>query len=203
MAVAMGTTDVDQGQGCPDPSVTESCTGPYYLFDGSGTDATFRAFTVTHDIYLDPSTAGPNGTEVDEDTELNTSTGAFGVDNTVGFCAESGAFTVTSSHGSPAGCTGPAAITSSGWVRVVWVFSNVSGYAYLTENVWQKVGGSLTKVWTSGPQPVILPGDTSAEPTSAVGGPGYFWEPTEQLPGFLPETNLALQLGQHSSGETP
>jgi hypothetical protein len=204
MAVVDGTGDVNQGQGCPTPNVAESCTGPYYLFDGTGSDSLFKAFTVTNNVYLSPSTAGPDGTAIDLDSELNTSSGGFGIDNVVEFCAQGGtSFSVTFSHNSPAGCSGTAAVTGAGWMRVVWVYSNVSGFGYLTENVWKTVSGVLTKVATSGPQPIILPGDSSAEPVSTLGGPGYFWLPTENLPGLVPDTNLALQLGQHPQGMVP
>jgi hypothetical protein len=200
MAVVDGTSDENQNIGCPQPAQTEYCTGPYYLFDGTGTDSLFKAFTVTDDIYLSPSTAGPDGTEIDADSQVNTNTGGYGIDNVVGFCEQSNtAFSITFSHNSGTGCTGTAT-ASQGWARVVWVYQNVSGDAYLTMNVWEEVGGKLTKVATSGPQPV---GGGAAESVSDWGGPGYFWYPTENLPGFVPVTNLALQSGTHQQGMAP
>lgn len=202
MAVTTGTSDVNQGQGCPNPGVTEYCTGPYYLFDGTGADSLYKPFTVTHMIYLSPATAGSN-TVIDEDSELNTNTGAYGIDNIVEFCSTGGSFTVTFSHSSPSGCTGTASTTHAGWVRVVWNYLSVSGLGYLTENVFQVQGGKLVKIATSGPQPIELNGDTSAEPVRSLGGPGYFWQPTLNVDGFLPGTDLALQSGTHPWGLAP
>lgn len=203
MAVVTGTTDVNQGQGCPNPGVTEGCTGPYYLFDTTGTDSKFVNFTVTDDVFLSPSTAGPAGTEIDADSGLNNSSGSFGIDNVVGFCKQSGtAFSITFAHNSPTGCSGTATATQ-GWARIVWVYQNVSGEGFLTENVWETVGGHLTKIASSGPQPITLAGSSSPNPVSQLGGPGYFWYPTENLPGFVPVTNLALQSGTHQQGIAP
>jgi hypothetical protein len=203
MAVVTGTSDVNQQEGCPTPGVTEACTGPYYLFDGTGTDSLYKPFTVTDNVYLSPATAGSAGTEIDADSGLNNHTGNFGIDNVVGFCKQStSTFSITFSHSSPAGCTG-SATAGQGWVRIVWVYQNVSGEGFLTENVWETVSGKLTKIATTGPQPIIFPGDNSPEPVSALGGPGYFWYPTENLPGFVPVTNLALQSGVHQQGMAP
>jgi hypothetical protein len=202
MAVVTGSGDVNEGQGCPQPTQTEYCSGPYYLFDGTGTDSKFVNFTVTDDVYLSPGTAaGPNGTEVDLDSGLNNSAGAFGTDDTVSFCNEGTDFAVTFGHGSPIGCSG-SATAGAGWARVVWVYQSVSGEGFLTENVWESESGHLTKVATSGPQPISLTGG-SPTPVSQLGGPGYFWYPTENLPGFVPVTNLALQSGVHQQGMAP
>lgn len=201
MAVNSGTTDVNQGNGCPNPGVPESCTGPYRLFD-SGSDSLYKPFTVTHMIYLSPATAG-NNTVIDEDTALNDSAGNFGIDNVVEFCSTGGAFTITFAHNSPAGCSGTALTSTAGWVRVVWNFQTVSGLGFLTENVWQSQGGTLTKIATTGPQPIELGSSTSADPVSQLGGPLYFWEPTLNVDGFLPATDLALQSGTHAQGMAP
>jgi hypothetical protein len=210
-AVVTGSNNVDEGQGCPQPGVTEYCSGPYYLPEG-GTDFSFphKGFTVTDDLYLDTAAAGTG--EIDVDTALQGSgstpfgDGGPGVDNTVAFCSDSGAFQVAFGHGSPVGCSGAAQITASGWYRVVLEFSNVAGYGYLTMSVYAENGAATTgetPVATSGPQPVEFSGATSAEPVSALGGPAYTWLPTLQASGFVPMGNYAIQTGQHLVGNTP
>jgi hypothetical protein len=199
MALVSGDQDINQGTGCPG-TATEECTGPYALFgDGSENAYPASGFTVTSDLYLSPATAS-NGALVDDDVEINTNTGAYGIDNVITACPESGAFIINFGHNSPGSCETPGAgsISTAGWYRFVFVFSNVAGSAYLTMNV--VAGGSTpTVVATSGPQPV---GAGTAEPISDWGGPGYFWLPTENISG-LPLANFALQLGQHKFGNTP
>lgn len=208
-AETTGTTDVNQGSGCPDPSVTESCTGPYYL-PGGGNDFQFPAngFTVTDDLYLDVNAAGTG--EIDADTALNSSSGTpfgaggGGIDNTIAACslgAGSG-FQLSFGHGSPIGCSGSAAVTSSGWYRFVWIFSNVAGDVYLTEKVFTE-GATPTLVASSGLLPIEFGSDSSAEPITNVGGPAYTWLPTLQVAGMLPMANYAIQTGQHGKGHTP
>lgn len=80
----------------------------------------------------------------------------------------------------------------------MFVFSNVAGSAFLTENVISEASPG-TIIATSGPQPV---GGGSATPITNWGGPGYFWLPTGGFAG-LPLANFALQLGQHPLGHTP
>lgn len=200
-ALIDGTGDQNQGLGCPSTAV-EACTGPYALFGtgaAQGAENVFpkNGFTVTDDLYLSPSTAGPAGSLVDNDVAMNTSAGTFGIDNVITACDESGGFTLNFSHNSPGPCTGDPVVTTDGWYRFVWVFSNVSGYAYLTESVYTDPGLSL--VATSGPEPL---GGGTAEPIGDWGGPLYLWFPTEQFDG-LPLANVDLELGQHKKGYTP
>jgi len=199
MALVSGDQDINQGTGCPG-TAPEQCTGPYAFFgDGSENGYPASGFTVTSDLYLSPATAS-NGSLVDDDVEINTSTGAYGIDNVITACPESGAFIINFGHNSPGSCETPGAgsISAAGWYRFVFVFSNVAGSAYLTMNVVTE-GSTHTIVATSGPQPV---GGGAAEPISDWGGPGYFWLPTENISG-LPLANFALQLGQHKFGHTP
>ncbi|MGA2211593.1 MAG: hypothetical protein ABSH30_18425 [Acidimicrobiales bacterium] len=201
MAVVSGDADGNQGVGCPEPSVGEYCTGPYALF-GSGASAgsysVFPAggFTVTDDLYLSPSSPMTNGTLVDDDVELNNSSGTYGIDNVITACFETNGFVLNFGNGSPGSCSGTSTITTDGWYRFVFVFTDVAGDAYLTESVVSENG--LTVEATTGAQPV------SGTPTPVYqwGGPGYFWLPTEDISG-LPLANFALQLGQHPDGHTP
>jgi hypothetical protein len=220
-ALTSGALAGNQGVGCPadNPPGQESCTGPYALFpvvNGGASDAgnsnvfPSSGFTVTNDLYLSPATAGPSGTLIDDDVELNSSTssqstGYYGIDNIVGVCYNSTAagFTINFSHNTgncdyTSGTT--PVITTAGWYRFVFVFSNVSGFAELTENVISDSGNTAgSTVATSGPQPVS---GGSATPITQWGGPGYFWLPDEDVSG-LPLANFALQDGQHAGGYTP
>lgn len=214
-AVTDGTGVGNQGAGCPGTTPTtnpgESCTGPFALF-GTGTAAGNEnvfptgGFTVTDDLYLSPSTAGPAGSLVDDDVELNASTqgqfGYYGIDNIITACAEQGTsgmgFVINFGHGSPGSCSGSPVITTDGWYRFVFDFSNVAGNVFLTENVTTE-SATPTIVATSGPQQLV---SGSADDISNWGGPGYFWLPSQDFDG-LPLANFALQLGQHKLGHTP
>ena len=88
-------------------------------------------------------------------------------------------------------------ITTDGWYRFVFVFSNTAGNVFLTENVVSEPARNLL-VATSGPQPLV----TGRRRHSNWGGPGYFWLPSQDF-GGLPLANFALQLGQHTFGHTP
>jgi hypothetical protein len=211
MAVVSGTGDGNQGMGCPGTTPTanpgEACTGPYALF-GTGTAAggenvyPRNGFTVTNDLYLSPTTAAPLGSLIDDDVELNNNAGGYGIDNIITACYESGGFVINFGNGSPGSCSGTPVVTTAGWYRFVFVFSNVAGYAYVTESVLSEAANPETTpptlVATSSPQAV---GGTATR-IGKWGGPGYFWLPTEDFSG-LPLANFALQFGQHSNGFTP
>ena len=211
MALVSGTGVGNQGAGCPGTTATsnpgENCSGPYALFGtgkAAGVENVFpkAGFTVTDDLFLSPSTAGPAGSLVDDDVEMNTSAGAYGIDNIITACAEDTTsaalgYVISFGHNSPGGCTGTPVVTKDGWYRFVFVFSDKAGDAYVTESVFRERTGAL--VATSGPQPV---GAGSPEKISAWGGPGYFWLPTEDYSG-LPLANFAIQLGQFSHGHRP
>lgn len=216
MAIVSGTGDGNQGAGCPGTTATsnpgESCTGPYALFGtgkSEGAENVFpqEGFTVTDDLYLSPSTipASGVGALVDDDVEINNASGGYGIDNIITACAESDASSasgmglyISFGHGSPGSCStsGPV-VTRDGWYRFVFVFSDISGDAYLSEFVRSEPSDSL--VASSGQQAV---GGGTAESISSWGGPGYFWLPSEDFSG-LPLANFALQLGQRSAGYTP
>lgn len=212
LAVVSGTGDGNQGGGCPGTTPTsnpgENCTGPYALFGTGKAEGVenlfpYTGFTVTDDLYLSPTTAGPAGSLVDDDVEINTSAGTYGVDNIITACAEdtgSGplGFVINFGHNSPGSCAGTPVITTDGWYRFVFVFSNNNGYAYLTESVWSEATGNL--ISTSTPEPIEING--IAQKISQLGGPGYFWLPTEDYSG-LPLANFALQLGQVPAGHRP
>jgi hypothetical protein len=208
MALVSGTGDGNQGTGCPGTTPTsnpgEACTGPYALFGtgaAEGVENVFPTggFTVTDDLYLSPSTVGPLGSLVDDDVELNNNSGTYGIDNIITACAESPSstvgFVINFGNGSPGSCTGTPQVTTDGWYRFVFVFSDVTGYAYVTESVYSETTGT-PRIATSSPQPV------GGTPTSISdwGGPGYFWLPTEDMSG-LPLANFVLQLGIHSKGK--
>jgi hypothetical protein len=212
MALVSGTGDGNQGGGCPGTTPTsnpgEACSGPFALFGtgkAEGVENVFPSdgFTVTDDLYLSPSTGGPAGSLVDDDTELNLSNGQFGIDNVITACAEptsvSGplGYIINFGHNSPGSCEGTPVITQDGWYRFVFVFSDQGGNAYLDEYVRSEPSAAL--VATSGPQPV---GGGSPEPVSQWGGPGYFWLPSLDMSG-LPLANFALQLGTHANGHQP
>jgi hypothetical protein len=199
MARVSGDGDVNQGKGCPTLSVTELCSGPYALF-GTGTENVFpkNGFTVTDDLYLTTANAPPAGNLVDDDVELNTNTGTYGIDNVITACSEGGGFVINFGHNSPGSCAGAPVVTTSGWYRFVFDFSNASNKAYLSEFVYKE--GTSTPIATTGLQPVG--GTATAESIHDWGGPGYFWLPTEDISG-LPLANFALQLGQHPTGHTP
>jgi hypothetical protein len=199
MALVSGDEDINQGTGCPGQAV-EECTGPYALF-GDGAENVFptHGFTVTDDLYLSPSTAS-NGSLIDDDVEINDNTGSYGIDNVITACPENGSFVINFGHNSPGSCQTPgaASISTAGWYRFIFVFSNVAGDAFLTMNVVAE-SAPTSVIATSGPQPV---GGGSAESISNWGGPGYFWLPTENISG-VPLANFALELGQHKYGKTP
>jgi hypothetical protein len=202
MAVISGDTDGNQGAGCPQPSITEYCTGPYALFGTGAAQGAYNVFpaagfTVTDDLYLSPTSALPAGQLVDNDVEINNSSGTYGSDDVVTSCYEGGGYVINYSSGSPGSCAGSPVVTADGWYRYVWNFSNVAGNAYVTMSVYSEP--SLTQVWTSGLQTI---GGGSAKPVSSWGGPGYLWFPTEDMSG-LPLANVAVQLGQHATGYTP
>jgi hypothetical protein len=211
MAVVSGTGDVNQGGGCPGTTATsnpgETCSGPYALFGtgkAAGADNVFpkTGFTVTDDLYLSPTTGGPAGSLVDDDVEINTSAGKYGIDNIITACAQETAsdalgYVISFGHNSPGSCEGTPVVTKDGWYRFVFVFSDTDGYAYLTESVRSEATGR--QIATSGPQPV---GGGSPERISKWGGPGYFWLPTEDY-GGLPLANFALQAGQVHRGHRP
>jgi hypothetical protein len=196
-----GTQLANQGIGCPNSGV-EYCTGPYFLFGSGqtvGQESVYPAhgFTVTDDLYLSPDTAAPVGSLIDDDVEINNNAGTYGIDNVITACDQSGGFTINFGHNSPGSCAGTPVINTDGWYRFVWVFSNTSGYAYLTEYVYSD--GSTSAIATSGPQPV---GGGSAELVGNWGGPGYLWLPTEQFDG-IGIANVAVQLAQHPVGHAP
>ena len=195
------------GAGCPGTTATsnpgEACTGPFALFGSApnqGADNTFpsNGFTVTSDLYLSPSTAGPAGSLVDDDVELNNNAGSYGIDNIITACAEQGGFVINFGSGSPGSCSGSPVITTDGWYRFVFVFSNTAGHVFVTENVASETAPG-TPIATRGSQPIVT---GAGDATSNWGGPGYFWLPTQDFAG-LPLANFALQLGQHTSGHTP
>jgi hypothetical protein len=201
MARVSGDADGNQGAGCPQPGVTEYCTGPYALFGTGLAEGAYNVFptggfTVTDDLYLSPSSAQSAGQLVDSDVGLNNSNGTYGIDNVITSCYESGGYVVNFGAGSPGSCARTPAITSDGWYRFVWVFTDVAGNAYVTMSVYSEP--NLNLVATSGSQPV----GGSATPISQWGGPSYFWLPTEDISG-LPLANFALQTGQHATGYTP
>jgi hypothetical protein len=200
MAVVSGTQDTNQGIGCTIPG-TEACTGPYALFGSTaaaqGMENVFphNGFTVTDDLYLSTTSPLTNGTLVDDDVELNTSGGGYGIDNIITACWESTGFVINFGNNSPGSCSGTPVITSSGWYRFVFDFSDTGTDAYLTENVLSESGTTLI---SSNYEAV---GGTPSN-VSNWGGPGYFWLPTEQISG-LPITNFAVQTGNHPNGHTP
>ena len=211
MALVSGSGDGNQAAGCPGTTATynpgEACSGPYALFGvgkAMGAENVFpkSGFTFTDDLFLSPGTAGPAGSLVDDDVEINTNTGAYGIDNIITACAEDTGtgglgFVISFGHGSPGPCTGTPTVTKAGWYRFVFVFSDSHGNAYVAESVFRERTGA--RIATSGPQPV---GAGAPESISQWGGPGYFWLPTEDFSG-LPLANFALQLGQYSRGHRP
>lgn len=210
MAVVSGTGDGSQGAGCPGVTATanpgESCTGPFALFgtgSSAGAENVFPAagFTVTDDLYLSPATAGPAGSLVDDDVELNNRAGTYGIDNIITACAEPASggplgYVISFGNGSPGSCSGTPAITSDGWYRFVFVFTDVAGNAYVTESVRSEPGAAVV---ASAP---AVPVGGTARPVSSWGGPGYFWLPSQDMSG-LPLANFALQLGQVTAGHKP
>lgn len=79
MALVSGTTQANQGLGCQTPG-TEGCTGPYYVPPTAEDVFPSNGFTVTDDIYLDPSASVGNLDEVDPDVGISTNSGAYGQD---------------------------------------------------------------------------------------------------------------------------
>ena len=217
MALVSGTGDGNLGVGCPGTTPTsnpgEACTGPFALFGSgaaAGAENVFpkKGFTVTDDLYLSPTTAGPAGSLVDDDVELNTSAGGYGIDNIITACAESTGdtagdlgFVINFGHSSAGSCTGTPVITKDGWYRFVFDFSDVSGNAMVTESVLSDPGSKGTPALIAGSNAQNVNG-TSSTPISQWGGPGYFWLPTEDFSG-LPLANFALQLGNVPAGNTP
>jgi hypothetical protein len=199
MALVTGTTAANQGLGCQTPGV-EGCTGPYYLPPNAETTFPANGFTVTSDVYLDVN--APQG-EIDPDVGMSTSTGAYGQDMIFAVCSEGGGagWTIVAGHNSPGDCPGGTPqVTSSGWYRFVWLFTNVGGEVFLTQRVLAENG--LATVYDSGPQPVQFPGDSSQETTATAGGVNYYWLPTLDYEG-VPFQNFAVQLGQHQDGHAP
>jgi hypothetical protein len=199
MALVSGSGDTNQGIGCTNPA-TEACSGPYALFGTGGAQGAenvfpHNGFTVTDDLYLSTGSPLTNGTLVDDDVELNSSSGGYGIDNIITACWESTGFVINFGNNSPGSCSGAPVITSSGWYRFVFDFTDTGGDAYLTENVLSETGVALV---TSNYEAV---GGTPS-PVGNWGGPGYFWLPTEQISG-LPLANFALQTGNHPNGHTP
>jgi hypothetical protein len=130
-------------------------------------------------VHASPGTAG----EIDPDVGLSKSGGAYGQDIIFAVRNHRGGtgYSVTFGHSSPGNCSGFPVITSSGWYRLVWLFSNVSGKVCLTQHIIaQNAGATITD---SGTQPVIFPGDSSVDSASAVGGVHYAWFPTCRSPG--------------------
>lgn len=201
MALISGTTQANQGLGCQTAGV-EGCTGPYYRALPDQNTFPSSGFTVTDDVWLDPAAAPGTAGEIDLDVALNDSTGNFAQDNIFAVCNQGGGtgYSVTFGHNSPGNCSGSPVITTAGWYRFVWLFTNVGGKVFQTQRILAENG--LATVADSGPQPVIFPGDSSAEPTSKVGGIRYFWYPTLQVAG-MPMGNFAIQVGQHGNGHTP
>ena len=201
MALISGTTQANQGLGCQTPGV-EGCTGPYYRAQPNQDTLPASGFTVTNDVYLDPAAATGTAGEIDLDVALNNSTGGLAQDNIFAVCNQGGGtgYSVTFGHNSPGECSASPAITTAGWYRFVWLFTNVGGKVFQTQRVIAENGGAT--VADSGPQPVIFPRDSSVEPVSNVGGIRYFWYPTLQVSG-MPMGNFAIQLGQHGTGHTP
>jgi len=211
LAVVSGTGDGNQGTGCPGTTATsnpgETCTGPYALFGtgkAEGAENVFpkSGFTVTDDLYLSPTTAGPAGSLVDDDVEINTNAGTYGIDNIITACAEDTSsdvlgFVINFGHSSAGSCEGTPVITTDGWYRFVFVFRDHDGDAYLIESVRSEATSQL--IASSGWQPV---GGGTPEKISQWGGPGYFWLPTEDYSG-LPLANFALQLGKVWAGHKP
>lgn len=204
MAITSGSGAENQGLGCPGTG-PEQCTGPYALFGtgaSQGVENVFPAkgFTVTDDLYLSPTTVG-TGTAtpslVDDDVELNNNAGTYGIDNIITACPVSGGFAINFGNGSPGSCSGSAVITSDGWYRFVFAFSDVGGNADVTESVRSEPHATVLAS-NDGPQPV----GSTATPISSWGGPGYFWLPTENISG-LPLANFALQLGVEAAGHKP
>jgi hypothetical protein len=198
MALVSGTTAANQGLGCQTPG-TEGCTGPYWVPASAESVFPGGGFTVTADVYLDVN--APVG-EIDPDVAMNNSAGAYGQDMVFAVCSAGGGsgWTITAGHNSPGDCSGTPAVTTSGWYRFVWLFTNVGGKVYLTQRVIAETG--LATVFDSSAQPVQFPGDSSIETTATAGGIGYFWLPTEDYSG-VPFQNYAVQLGQHQHGHTP
>jgi hypothetical protein len=201
MALISGTTQANQGLGCQTPGV-EGCTGPYYRAEPNQNTFPSSGFTVTNDVYLDPAAAPGTAGEIDLDVALNDSSGNFAQDNIFAVCNQgSGSgYSVTFGHNSPGDCSGSPVITTAGWYRFVWLFTNVGGKVFQTQRVIAENGGAT--VADSGPQAVIFPGDSSVEPVGNVGGLRYLWYPTLQVSG-MPMGNFAVQLGQHGTGHTP
>ena len=211
-ALTDGTGVGNQGAGCPGTTPTsnpgENCSGPFALFGtgaNAGAENVFPAngFTVTSDLYLSSSTAGPAGSLVDDDVELNNNAGTYGIDNVITACAEpvnsDMGFVINFGHGSPGSCAGTPTITTDGWYRFVFVFSNVAGSVFLTEHVVSEANPNVVVASSGTPQPLV---SGSADDASNWGGPGYFWLPSQDFSG-LPLANFALQLGQHPFGHTP
>jgi hypothetical protein len=208
MALVSGTGDINQGMGCPGTG-TEQCSGPFALFGtgaAQGVENVFptKGFTVTDDLYLSPDTA-PITTSpqslIDDDVELNSSTsnattGFYGIDNIITACPVAGGFVINFGNGSPGSCAGTPVITSAGWYRFVFVFSDHSGNAYLTESVRSEPSAKVLAS-TAG-----FVGGGAGTSISTWGGPGYFWLPTENISG-LPLANFALQLGVEAGGHKP
>jgi hypothetical protein len=184
--------------GCPS-TATEYCTGPYALFDG-GQLATFPAqgYTVTADLYLNPADYTGSNT-LNADIGLNTNEGAYLADVDISVCPVAGGLAVNSTNGSPGTCGTTANVTAAGWYRFVWDFQqNAQADAVVTEHVISEATGSA--VWESTLDEPVIGGQTT--PIAGVGGPSYFWIPTEDT-NSLALSNFAVQLGSYQGGNAP
>jgi hypothetical protein len=184
--------------GCPS-TATEYCTGPYALFDG-GQLATFPAqgYTVTADLYLNPADYTGSNT-LNADIGLNTNEGAYLADVDISVCPVAGGLAVNSTNGSPGACGTTANVTAAGWYRFVWDFQqNAQADAVVTEHVISEATGSA--VWESTLEEPVIAGQTT--PIAGVGGPSYFWIPTEDT-NSLALSNFAVQLGSYQGGNAP
>jgi hypothetical protein len=202
MALISGSSQANQSLGCQTPG-TEGCTGPYYLPPATESVFPTNGFTVTDDIYLDPAATVGNAAEIDPDVAIADSSGGYGQDMIFAVCNQGGGtgYSVTFGHNSPGNCSGAPVITTAGWYRFVWLFTDVGGYGYLTQKVFAESSPG-TPVADSRPQPIIFGSDTGAEPISTLGGVSYVWFPTLQVEG-MPMGNFAIQQGQHPTGHTP
>ena len=140
--------------------------------------------------------------EIDPDVGMSNSSGSYGQDMIFAACSAGVGlgWTITAGHNSPGDCSGTPVVTTNGWYRFVWLFTNVGGKVYLTQRVIAESGHAV--VFDSGAQPVQFPGDSSIETTATAGGIDYFLAAHRGLLGCAVQ-NYAVQLGQHQSGHTP
>jgi hypothetical protein len=142
-ALISGTTQANQGLGCQTPGV-EGCTGPYYRALPNQNTFPSSGFTVTDDVYLDPAAATGTAGEIDLDVALNSSAGTFAQDNIFAVCNQGGGtgYSVTFGNNSPGDCSATPAITTAGWYRFVWLFTNVGGKVFQTQRGHRREWGS-------------------------------------------------------------